>query len=69
MIKEFEGKVVVVMGAGSGIGCSFVFVFVGEGMKFVIVDVMWEILNKVVEEVESLGVEVMSRVVDVSDWE
>ncbi len=69
MIKDFKDKVAVVTGAGSGIGRSLALALAGEGMKLVIVDVIQETLEKVSKEIGDIGVEVMSKVVDVSDRE
>lgn len=66
MIKDFKGKVAVVTGAGSGIGRSLALAFAREGMKVVAVDVNPESLEKVRQEIETIGVDVMSKLVDVS---
>ncbi len=67
MIKDFKDKVAVVTGAGSGIGRSLALALANEGMKLVVVDVVPETLEKVSEEIRNIGVEVISKVVDVSD--
>ena len=68
-MQNFKDKVAVVTGAGSGMGRSMAVAFAKEGMKLVIVDVNPESLNKVASEIEKIGVEVMTRVVDVSNRE
>ncbi|MBT4267863.1 MAG: SDR family NAD(P)-dependent oxidoreductase [Deltaproteobacteria bacterium] len=67
MIKDFKDKVAVVTGAGSGIGRALALAFAQEEMKVVIVDVIPETLEKVHKEIEKMGVDVMSKIVDVSN--
>ncbi len=69
MIKDFNNKVAIVTGAGSGIGRSLALAFAREKMKIVIVDVNPESLERVRKEIEQIGVEVMSKLVDVSNRE
>ncbi|MFX1443879.1 MAG: SDR family NAD(P)-dependent oxidoreductase [Promethearchaeota archaeon] len=54
-------------GGGSGIGRALAHAFAKRGMKIVIVDINQEALKKVSDEVEEIGTEVISLVVDVSD--
>ena len=67
IIKEFEGKVAVITGGGSGIGRSMAHAFAKRGMKIVLADINEEALNKVSLELEEVGTEVMTLVIDVSD--
>jgi len=68
-MQNFKDKVAVVTGAGSGMGRSMALAFAKEGMKIVIVDVDPESLKKVASEIEKMGVDVMTRVIDVSNRE
>ncbi|MFX0201766.1 MAG: SDR family NAD(P)-dependent oxidoreductase, partial [Candidatus Hodarchaeota archaeon] len=56
-----------VTGAGDGIGRSMALAFAKEGMKLIIVDINPKSLETVAKEIKEIGVEVMSKVVDVSD--
>ena len=67
MIKDFKGKVAVVTGAGSGIGRALAHAFAKREMKVVICDVNEQALDSVSEELTSMSVEVLKKVVDVSD--
>ncbi len=67
MIKDFKGKVAVITGAGSGIGRSLAHAFAKRGMKIVIADIIESKLNSVSQELEKMGAEVLSLVIDVSN--
>jgi len=67
MIKDFKGKVAVITGAGSGIGRSLAHAFAKRGMKIVIADLIEDKLNSVSQELEKMGAEVLSMVIDVSN--
>ncbi len=67
MIKDFKGKVAVITGAGSGIGRSLAHAFAKRGMKIVIADIIEDRLNSVSQELEKMGAEVLSMVIDVSN--
>ncbi|MHA2269858.1 MAG: SDR family NAD(P)-dependent oxidoreductase [Promethearchaeota archaeon] len=69
MIKDFEGKVVVITGGASGIGLGLATVFAKHGMKLVLGDINKEALDKVAKDFNERDVEVMTVVTDVSDPE
>ena len=69
MIKEFEGKVAVITGGASGIGRGMAHVFAKRGMKIVLTDIDKEALEKVSQELDQIGAEVMTMVTDVSNPE
>ncbi len=66
-MKELKQKVAVVTGAGDGIGHALALAFAKEGMNLVLVDISPDSLETVEHEIRELGVEVMSKVTDVSD--
>ena len=69
MIKEFEGKVVVITGGASGIGLGLAKAFAKRGMKLVLADINKEALDKVSKEFEDKNIEVLTVITDVSDPE
>ena len=69
MIKDFEGKVVVITGGASGIGRGLAYGFAKRGMKIVLADIDKKNLDKVAKELEGIGAEVMTQITDVSDPE
>jgi len=69
MVKDLKDKIAVVTGAGSGIGRALALSFAKRGMRVVVVDINPESLETVSREIEKIGAEVMSKVVDVSDRE
>ena len=68
-MQDFSGKVAVVTGGASGIGLGMVRAFAKRGMKLVVADLDEAALKGVVEELESDGVAVISRLCDVSKLE
>lgn len=69
MIKEFEGKVVVVTGGASGIGRGLAHAFAKRGCKIVLADIDELALEKVSKELSEIGAEVMTEKTDMSDPE
>jgi NAD(P)-dependent dehydrogenase (short-subunit alcohol dehydrogenase family) len=61
-----KGKVGVVTGAGSGIGLALATALANEGLSIVLADVQKDALDEATERISALGVDTMSRVVDVS---
>ena len=67
MISNFKGKVAVLTGAGSGFGLECAKIGAQLGMKLVLVDVQKDALDAAQAPMQSLGAEVMARLVDVSN--
>ena len=67
MISNFKGKVAVLTGAGSGFGLECAKIGARLGMKLVLVDVQKDALDAAQAQMQSLGAEVMARLVDVSN--
>ncbi|MHA2393790.1 MAG: SDR family NAD(P)-dependent oxidoreductase [Promethearchaeota archaeon] len=69
MIKDFEGKVAVITGGASGIGRGFAHAFAKRGMKIVLADIDKENLDMVSQELQEIGTEVLTVIIDVSNPE
>ena len=67
MISNFKGKVAVLTGAGSGFGLECAKIGAQLGMKLVLVDVQKDALDAAQAQMQTLGAEVMARLVDVSN--
>jgi NAD(P)-dependent dehydrogenase (short-subunit alcohol dehydrogenase family) len=61
-----KGKVAVVTGAGSGIGLALATALANEGVSIVLADVQQDALDEATATIAALGVDTLSRVVDVS---
>lgn len=68
-MKDLKEKVAVITGAASGIGKSFAIALAKEGMHLCLSDIDMENLEIVKQEVEKLGVKVISLKCDVSKYE
>ena len=67
MISNFKGKTAVLTGAGSGFGLECARIAAHNGMNVVLVDVQKDALDAAKTELETKGVQVMARLVDVSN--
>jgi NAD(P)-dependent dehydrogenase (short-subunit alcohol dehydrogenase family) len=67
MISNFKGKTAVLTGAGSGFGLECARIAAQNGMNVVLVDVQKDALDAAKTELETKGVQVMARLVDVSN--
>ena len=67
MISDFKGKTALLTGAGSGFGLECARVGAQLGMNLVLVDVQKDVLDAARAELEAKGVQVMARLVDVSN--
>lgn len=67
MISDFKGKVAVLTGAGSGFGLECAKLGAQLGMQLVLVDIQKDALDAAQTQLQSQGVEVMARLVDVSN--
>ena len=65
-MNDFTGKSVVVTGAASGIGRETALAFARRGARLSLCDIDGEGLSRVRGELESLGCDVLTEVVDVS---
>ena len=68
-MKQFAGRVAVITGAGSGLGREFASTAAGLGMKLVLADIDKGALERVTDELQAGGAEVLSMVVDVGKGE
>jgi NAD(P)-dependent dehydrogenase (short-subunit alcohol dehydrogenase family) len=67
MISNFKGKTAVLTGAGSGFGLECARIAAHSGMNVVLVDVQKDALDAAKTELEAKGIQVMARLVDVSN--
>ena len=67
MISNFKGKTAVLTGAGSGFGLECARIGAKLGMNLVLVDVQKDALDAAEAELKATGVQVMARLVNVSD--
>jgi NAD(P)-dependent dehydrogenase (short-subunit alcohol dehydrogenase family) len=67
VISNFKGKVAVLTGAGSGFGLECAKIGAQLGMKLVLVDVQKDALDAAQAQMQTLGAEVIARLVDVSN--
>ena len=67
MISNFKGKTAVLTGAGSGFGLECARIAAQNGMNVVLVDVQKDALDAAKTELEAKGIQVMARLVDVSN--
>jgi len=66
-MNEFKDKIAVITGAGSGFGREFARIGASLGMKLVLADIQPDALEEARVELEAQGVQVLARVVDVSN--
>ena len=66
-MQELTGKVAVITGGASGIGLALAKRFAAEGMKLVLADVEVDPLERVAEELQAGGAQVLAVQTDVSD--
>ena len=68
-MKLFKDKVAVITGAANGIGRELAFEAASRGMKVVIADIDVKNLENVKVELENKGADVLSLVIDVTEYE
>ena len=66
MITNFKGKTAVLTGAASGFGLECARIGARLGMNLVLVDVQQDALDQAAAELQTTGVQVLARKVDVS---
>jgi len=66
---ELKGKVAIVTGAGQGIGKAIALELAKAGANLVLVDIQEDTIEKIKEEIEGIGREVLAIRMDVSKWE
>jgi NAD(P)-dependent dehydrogenase (short-subunit alcohol dehydrogenase family) len=65
--RDSHDKVAVITGAGSGFGREFALLAAQRGMRLVLADVQRDALNATLVDVQELGAEAVTHVVDVAD--
>lgn len=66
-INDSQGKVAVITGAGMGFGREFALLAASRGMRLVLADIQRDPLNATLVDVQELGAEAVTQVVDVAD--
>ena len=66
MIQEYQGKIVVVTGAANGIGKALALGCARRGAKLLVADIHGDEVEKVAEEIRSMGTEAVAVEADVS---
>jgi 3-oxoacyl-[acyl-carrier protein] reductase len=66
---ELKGRVAIVTGAGQGIGKAIALELAKAGANLALVDIREDTIEKVKDEIEGMGREVLTIRVDVSKWE
>jgi NAD(P)-dependent dehydrogenase (short-subunit alcohol dehydrogenase family) len=69
MISDFKGKTAVLTGGASGFGLECARIGASLGMNVVLVDVQKDALKVAHDEIKAMGVQVMAKLVDVSNAE
>lgn len=67
MISDFQNKTAVITGAGSGFGLELARLAASLGMNLVLLDVQQDALDRVAQELQATGVELLALKVNVSN--